>query len=411
MQGKIHSMTHSTLPAQAVITRNTGLAITAGYYLAFLSLGAVSASLGPTLAKLAAQTGVRLNIISILFVMRSLGYLLGSAVGGKAVDRLPGNRLLVVMILSLAIMMALVPMIPSIYVLCLALLILGLAEGALDVSANTLLVWLHHRNVAPYLNGLHFFFGLGALISPFVVGRVIIATHDIDWAYWILAAVILPAGLWLLPLPSPVPQSTHHSAATGKTRLPLVLLAAGVLLFYVGAEGGYGGWVFNYAAEQVGVGTALAAAMTSVFWASLTAGRLLSIPIAAKIRPSHLLYFDYVLCFLSVVVLAGWSHSSAALWIGTIGLGFGMSSIFPTMVALAGRRMGVSGETAGWLFIGGGMGGMTIPWLVGQFFESWGPPSLLIFVAAGLLASVVLLSLTLWFTRNAEPGMRRHATE
>jgi FHS family Na+ dependent glucose MFS transporter 1 len=196
MQGKIHSMTHSTLPAQAVITRNTGLAITAGYYLAFLSLGAVSASLGPTLAKLAAQTGVRLNIISILFVMRSLGYLLGSAVGGKAVDRLPGNRLLVVMILSLAIMMALVPMIPSIYVLCLALLILGLAEGALDVSANTLLVWLHHRNVAPYLNGLHFFFGLGALISPFVVGRVIIATHDIDWAYWILAAVILPAGLW-----------------------------------------------------------------------------------------------------------------------------------------------------------------------------------------------------------------------
>jgi FHS family Na+ dependent glucose MFS transporter 1 len=403
MQGKIQSMTQSTLPAKGFLNKQTSLAITAGYYFAFLSLGAVSASLGPTLARLASQTGVRLNIISILFIMRSLGYLLGSAIGGKAVDRLPGNRLLTAMVFALGGMMALVPLIPSFVILCLVLLILGLAEGALDVSANALLVWLHHRNVAPYLNGLHFFFGLGALISPFVVGQVIIATNDIDWAYWILAMAILPAGLWLLPLPSPKPQTARSTAAAPKARMPLVLLAAGVLMFYVGAEGGYGGWVFNYASERVGVGTALAAAMTSVFWASLTVGRLISIPIAALIRPSHLLYFNYSVCFLSTGVLAAWPDSPTALWIGTIGLGFGMSSIFPTMVALAGRRMGASGETAGWLFVGGGLGGMTLPWLVGQFFESWGPGSLLFFVAAGLLVGVVLMTLTLWFSRNSEP--------
>jgi FHS family Na+ dependent glucose MFS transporter 1 len=350
-----------------------------------------------------------LNTISILFIMRSLGYLIGSGIGGRAVDRLPGHRLVVVTVLILAGMMALVPLIPTFLVLCLALLVLGMAEGALDVSANALLVWLHHRNVTPYLNGLHFFFGLGALISPFIVGQVIIATNDIDWAYWILAAAILPAGMWLLPLPSPQPRASQSTTPTARARLPLVLLAAGVLMFYVGAEGSYGGWIFNYASERVGVGTALAAGMTSVYWAFLTAGRLISIPLAALIRPSHLLFINYALCFISTGVLAALPTSVAVLWIGTIGLGLGMSSIFPTVVALAGRRMGVSGETAGWLFIGGGLGGMTIPWIIGQFFESWGPGSLLVFIAASLLVGVALLFLTLWFTRNAEPGRAGHA--
>ncbi len=409
MQGKIPAMTRSAQSSTAHIRPNTSLVITAGYYLAFLALGATAASLGPTLSTLASRTGVTLSTVSILFTVRSLGYILGSAAGGRAVDRLPGNRFLAVMVFIMAGMMMLVPFIPLFIVLNLVLFVVGAAEGALDVSTNTLLVWLHHRKVAPFLNGLHFFFGLGALISPFIVGQVIIATGDVAWAYWLLGAAMLPAALLLLPLPSPTPPEGQAAGKASSARLPLIFLAAGVLIFYVGAESGYGGWVFNYARDQVGVGTAVAAGMTSVFWASLTVGRLVSIPVTALLRPSVVLYLDYALCLISTGILAIYPESRTALWVGTIGLGFGMASIFPTVLALAERRMGITGESAGWLFIGGGLGGMTLPWLVGQFFESRGPGSLLFFVACGLILGVALLSVTLRLSSKTPGSEVKHA--
>ena len=62
------------------------------YYASFIALGMTTASLGPTLLGLATQTGSALNEVSILFTARSFGYLIGSFIGGRLYDRLPGHR-------------------------------------------------------------------------------------------------------------------------------------------------------------------------------------------------------------------------------------------------------------------------------------------------------------------------------
>ncbi len=67
---------------------------TAGYYAAFVALGLIGALLGPTLTSLAQHTRVGLDQISILFTGRSLGYLVGSLLGGRLYDRRPGNPLM-----------------------------------------------------------------------------------------------------------------------------------------------------------------------------------------------------------------------------------------------------------------------------------------------------------------------------
>jgi len=64
---------------------------TLGYYAAFIALGLVSASLGPTLPGLANNTGSQLSHISLLFVARSSGYLAGSLLGGRLYDRITGH--------------------------------------------------------------------------------------------------------------------------------------------------------------------------------------------------------------------------------------------------------------------------------------------------------------------------------
>jgi len=65
---------------------------TIGYFGLFLTLGAVIASLGPTLPTLAANVGVGMAGIGILFTARSLGYLTGSVFGGVFYDRVQGHN-------------------------------------------------------------------------------------------------------------------------------------------------------------------------------------------------------------------------------------------------------------------------------------------------------------------------------
>ena len=122
---------------------------TASYFAAFVALGLTIGSFGPTLPGLAAQTGASLSGVSFLFMARSLGYLVGSSRGGRLFDHLPGHRLMAAVLFVMASMMALVPLVPALWLLTAVLLVLGAAEGALDVGGNVMLVRVHASGVGP----------------------------------------------------------------------------------------------------------------------------------------------------------------------------------------------------------------------------------------------------------------------
>src|SRR5688500_12271000 len=141
------------------------------YYLSFILLGASTAASGPSLPKLAEHTSSGLDRISLIFVFGSLGYLIGSYFGGRAYDRVPGHKLMAIAVLGLALVTALIPVAPALWLLLLAMFLSGLAAGILDVGCNTLLLWTHGKNAGPFMNGLHFFFGVGSFIAPLILAR------------------------------------------------------------------------------------------------------------------------------------------------------------------------------------------------------------------------------------------------
>jgi MFS transporter, FHS family, Na+ dependent glucose transporter 1 len=183
--------------------RNGRIGTTIGYYAAFIALGLSMSAVGPTLTNLATNTGTILAEISILFLAKSLGYLVGTFLGGRLSDRLPGNPLMFAALMVMAGMLALTPLIPILWVLTGVLLVLGITEGVLDVGANTFLVWTHGDKVGPWMNGLHFFSGFGSFLCPIIIDWAEIRTGSITWSYWILAIMVIPAGLWLLTRVSP----------------------------------------------------------------------------------------------------------------------------------------------------------------------------------------------------------------
>jgi FHS family Na+ dependent glucose MFS transporter 1 len=331
--------------------------------------------------------------ISLLFAVRPLGYLIGSVQSGLLYDRYRGHPILSAALIACAVLMTLVPLTTLLGLLIVIFLCLGVAEGLLDVGGNTLLVWVHGERVGPYMNGLHFCFGAGALLAPIVVAQVVLGGWPSLWAYWVLAALFVPPVLVLLRFPSPAVQ---HSAETDKVVLinyRLVLLIALFFMLYTGAEVGFGGWVFSYAAALELTDPATAAYLTSAFWGALTAGRLLAIPLAARLRPRTMLLGDLLGCLISVGGMVVWSHSLTALWLGAIGLGLSMASVFPTTLSFAARRMRTTGKVTSWFLVGASVGVTLLPWLIGQLFGTIGPQITMRVILIDLLAACVIFVL------------------
>ena len=365
---------------------------TVGYYTSFVGLGLAMAALGPTLPGLAAHTGTTLGQISVLFMAQQGGYLAGTFAGGRLYDRVPGHPVLVGVLLTMALMLALAPVMSHLATLCVVLAVLGLAVGVLDVGGNTLLVWTHGRGVAPFMNGLHFCFGVGALLSPIIIESVAARTGDIVWPYWALAILIVPSAVWLLRLPSPPAETSDDHDARGDGDVLTIALIAVFFFTFVGAELGFGGWINTYA-MALGNSQTTGRHLTAVFWGALTLGRLLVIPVAARVSPRAILAGNLVGCLAGLGVLAVWPGSSTAIWVGTFAFGFAMAPMFPTGLNLAERLMTITGKVTGWFLIGGSAGSMCVPWLIGQFFESVGPAVMVIVLLGDMVLCAVLFAL------------------
>jgi fucose permease len=371
-------------------------AATAGYFGSFIIFGLLTAALGPTLPGLADNTGVELSQISFVFTAQALGYLMGSVYGGHIFDRLPGHRLLFGVLISMAGLAFFVPLISLLWLLVMAFLLLGAMQGSLEVGNNTLLVWLYQERVGPPMNALHFFFGVGAVLSPIIIARTALSSGDIRGVYWVLALAAIPVAVWLGRLPSPSNPRKIQPGKSARANPVLVVLVAVLLFLYVGAEASYGGWIYAYTINQfVGHPAASAALLTSAFWGALTLGRLISIPMALRVKPSIILVVDLLGCLTSLGLVMLWPDSMLAIWVGTLCLGFFMASFFPTTVTLAGQKMHITGRVSGWFFVGAGAGGMVLPWLIGQLFEAIGPGITIIFITLDLLITLGVLAVFL----------------
>jgi len=270
------------------------------------------------------------------------------------------------------------------------MLLMGLGEGGLDVGGNTMLMWLHREKVGPFMNGLHFTFGIGSFLTPIIISQMFLVSGDITWGYWLVALLLFPVIIWLLRIPSPknMPASAEHSVKKTNNYL---LIGMMVLFFalYVGAEVSFGGWVYTYAVSMKLMTTTTAALMTSLFWGSLTLGRLLSIPIAAKFKLSSVLFVDVIGVLVSVGLIMLWPNSVASIWVGTFGVGFAMASIFPTMLSLAESRLHITGGVTSLFFVGASCGSMALPWIIGQLFEPVGAWVALTFIFIAMALALV----------------------
>jgi len=380
--------------------KNSPLFVTGVYYAAYIGLGLVAAALGPSLPGLAEQTHVQLKQASLLFTGVNLGYLIGALLGGRFFDRRPGHPVMIGSLVCMAVIVALIPL-PTYLIWLIGLMLLsGGAQAFLDVGGNTLLVWLHRDKVNPYMNALHLFWGVGSMLAPLLIAQAILSTGKHAWGFWIIAILLIPMAWLLKGVPSP---AAPHKEPGGEPQIPtdwpLVILFMLFFIAFVAAEGSYGGWLYSYAIATHIAEPATAAVMTSVYWGALTLSRLVSIPLSLRFKPRTLLIANLIGVVMGLSLAVVGTGSPALIWLATLVMGVSIASMFPVSLSFARETITITGQFTSLMFVGASLGGMLLPWLIGQFFETAGPGSAMVIMLVDMLVCCGIFVVLNWMRR------------
>lgn len=329
--------------------------------------------------------------IGVYYLVVAVFYGAGSLGGGFLTERAGRRVVLSGSAILVGIGLALQAIAPSWLLFVAAGIPAGIGTGAIDGGMNGLVLTVSRRRPAGAMNALHLFFSVGALASPFVVGRLV--AGGVPWEDVLIAtaaaAVVIGALLLTQSIPSgrPLARRSASSSAepTGRdsralrSALPLIALAASIAT-YVASEIGVSSWLVRFLASAT-LETATTA--LAIFWGGLTLGRLLVIRVADRLPPVVFAAACAIAAGLALVaaVLVPDTTASIVLF-GLVGLAYG--PIYPLIMTVAGalyprRLAAITGTLAASAVIGG----VVYPPLIGLLSDSIG-------IAAGLLGGAGL---------------------
>ncbi|XP_023847198.1 major facilitator superfamily domain-containing protein 4B isoform X1 [Salvelinus sp. IW2-2015] len=173
-------------------------------------------------------------------------------------------------------------------------------------------------------------------------------------------------------------------------------IVGGMVLFMTdGIVGAYAGFVYTYAVSPpISLPNKTAGYLVSIFWAAITAGRLVSIPLTFRFQPVRLLMINLAGVIVTVLLLLVLDTSSIFLFVGTTLLGLFLSSIFPCMLAYTEDILDYQGCATSVLVTSAGMGEMVMQVLVGSIIQSEGSYSFLLCgMIIGCMGSILFFGL------------------
>ncbi|KAL7641408.1 UNVERIFIED_CONTAM: hypothetical protein RMT77_008548 [Armadillidium vulgare] len=138
---------------------------TIGYCSVFWSFGMCATFSWPTLLDL--ECRLESTLLSLLFSYQPLFTFIGAACGGYLAPKFVHSILLLVSSIIICVTLAIIPFCNYLR-FSVAFAFMNFFMGIIDTVANIAMIELYRRNFAPFLQALHFSYGLGAFVSPLI---------------------------------------------------------------------------------------------------------------------------------------------------------------------------------------------------------------------------------------------------
>jgi MFS family permease len=364
-------------------------------YFGFMTIGLALSLFGPLIPLIQKDWGVSYGLAGILFPAQAAGSLTVLLLSSLLIHILEKRKVLLVGCAVFIAGLLCAALAPGFPLLLLGNMLLGAGVATFEVGFNTLCIDSHPQGKGKALNRLHFFFGVGAVAGPLIALAVETFGSGVDWRWALGLAAIGPAVvlavLCFTPLP-PSPPAEPKKRFAVYTR-PLLWLSAVVLCLYCGVELGVGNWLSSFWHATTLAAIIHPAIVTSLFWLTFSIGRFVVGTWADRWGFRRFLLVS-MLTTLAIIILWFFIPAPALALVLVMGLGFIISGIYPTTVALAAHKFpSSSGQVAGFLSVFGVLGGAIFPSAIGFWADYAGIQALVgaeVILAAAMLGVAVL---------------------
>ena len=242
----------------------------------------------------------------------------------------------------------------------------GIGLGLVIPSTNLLVAQTTHGNPSSALNLLNFSWGLGATACPFVVIRLLrLGGLTALLTTLAAAAALLVVIFGLGPSFRGHRRETLTSNPRPASTAPLILLLGSLFFLYLGVESCIGGWLASYARRMVTESGSFWMMSPSFFWGALLLGRAAAPSILKGISEIKLARLGLMVALCGIWILLR-ANSAATIIAGASLAGLGLAPVYPITIARLSQEFGSdSPRLGGVMFALAGLGGATLPWLVG----------------------------------------------
>ncbi|MBE5799497.1 MAG: MFS transporter [Clostridiales bacterium] len=366
-------------------------------YLSFISLGLPDSLLGSAWPTMVNDLSAPLWGAGLISMTVSLCTIISSVNSARLIRRFGTGKLTALSGLLTATALMGMSFAPHYVFLLLLAIPLGLGAGAVDAAINNY-VALHCE--ARHMNWLHCFWGVGTVISPYVMSAAL--SHGMKWTagyrgvsamQFALAVVLLMTlNLW----GGEKAKEEERSAKVLSVRQVLALPGAKQGLFgftcYCAVESTFMLWSATYLVMTRGMDAAAAASMGGLFFVGMTVGRGVSGFIAMKLRPKQMVRLGQVMMVLGALLLFVPGQNIAVF--GLLFMGLGCAPVYPNIVQDTPRNYGAENSQAviGVQMAFAYVGSLTMPTVFGWIAEAVGYGALPVFSLALSVVMVLLFN-------------------
>ena len=307
-------------------------------YLAFISLGLPDSLLGSAWPSMYPLLGVPVSHAGILSMIISFGTIVSSLNSDRLTRALGAGKVTAISVGMTAAALFGFSVSTQFWMLCLWAVPYGLGAGSVDAALNNY-VALHYES--RHMSWLHCMWGIGTMVSPMVMGRVLAGggPWTAGYRYIALFQIALTAVLFLsLPLWQ---KRTGEAAEDGTApqalslgqvfRLPGAKEVMLCFFCYCALETTAGLWASSYLTLTRGVAADTAASFASLFYIGITAGRAACGFLTLKLSDTQMIRLGQGVLAVGVAALLVPGPQLLAL-AGLVLVGVGCAPIYPSII-------------------------------------------------------------------------------
>lgn len=323
--------------------------------------------------------------LGLILACSTIGAVAAAPLAGIASARFGSRPLLRVSAPLAALAFAFMALAPSTPLLVVSLLLMGAANGLVQVSMNAQAIALEGRYRRTILSTMHGGFSIGMMVAALIAALVAHFGVSYHAHLLVVAALMFVSGLAIGLFLIETDRAPRAHRRRAHLSLPLALIIA-VAFFELFCEGTATSWSSVYMHDSIGASSALAALTFGLYSLTMTVGRLLGDRLVLRMGVGALVRGGGLMAACGLGLALAFRTPFVVL-IGFAVFGLGLSCLAPTLFRAAGQLPLPEGQG-----------------LAALLASSW-PAFLLVAPVIGGLASITSLRMALLVTLGAAAAM------